>query len=73
MLASVACEVAVVTVDHRQAGAYVAGEVEGGDAGTERKGGESVPESGYPIVKLSLPCVCVAANAWSASPACSSV
>jgi hypothetical protein len=73
MLASVACEVAVVTVDHGQARAYVAGEVEGVDAGTERKGGESVPESAYPIVKLSLPCVCVATNAWSAWPACSSV
>ena len=47
MLASVAGEVAALTVDH--------GQGEGGDAGTERKGGESVPESGYAIVKLSLP------------------
>src|SRR5215204_266062 len=37
MFASVAGEVAVVAVDHGQAGAHVAGEVEGGDAGTERK------------------------------------
>src|ERR687885_397216 len=28
-------EVAVVAVDHGQAGAHVAGEIEGGDAGTE--------------------------------------
>jgi hypothetical protein len=44
MLASVAREVAVGAVDHGQAGAHVAGEVEGGDAGTERKGCEDVPE-----------------------------
>src|SRR5947209_9438193 len=37
-------EVPVVAVDHRQAGAHVAGEVEGGDAGAEREGGEGVPE-----------------------------
>jgi hypothetical protein len=37
MLASAAREVAVV-VDHGQAGTHVAGEVEGGDVGTERKG-----------------------------------
>jgi hypothetical protein len=35
MLASVAGEVAVVAVDHGQAAAHVAREVEGGDAGTE--------------------------------------
>jgi hypothetical protein len=45
MRASVAREVAVMAVDHGQAGAHRAGEVEGGDAGTEREGGESVPES----------------------------
>jgi hypothetical protein len=44
MLAPVAGEVAVVAADHRQAGAHVAGEVEGGDAGTEREGGEGVSE-----------------------------
>ena len=44
VLASVACEVAVVAVDHGQAGAHVAGEVEGGDAGTEREGREGVSE-----------------------------
>jgi hypothetical protein len=40
---SVAGEVAVVAVDHGQAGAHVAGEVEGGDAGTEREGGDINP------------------------------
>src|SRR5687767_3727121 len=44
MLASVAREVAVMAVDHGQAGAHVAGEVEGGNAGTEREGREGVPE-----------------------------
>src|SRR5438093_11554881 len=38
MLASVAGEVAVVAVDHGQAGAHVVGEVEGGDAGAECEG-----------------------------------
>jgi len=38
MFASVAGEVAVVAVDHGQAGAHVAGEVEGGDAGTQGEG-----------------------------------
>jgi hypothetical protein len=33
---------AVATVDHGQASAHVAGEVEGGDAGTESEGGEGV-------------------------------
>jgi beta-glucosidase len=44
VLAPVTSEVAVVAVDHRQAGAHVAGEVEGGDAGTKRKGRESVAQ-----------------------------
>jgi hypothetical protein len=44
MLASVSSEVAVVAIDHGQPAAHVAGEVEGGDAGTERKGGECVSE-----------------------------
>src|SRR5947208_16250915 len=44
MFAAVAGEVAVVAVDHGQAGAHVAGEVEGRDAGTEREGREGVPE-----------------------------
>jgi hypothetical protein len=39
VLASVAGEVAVVTVDHGQACTHVTGELEGGDAGTEREGG----------------------------------
>ena len=34
MLASVPGEVAVVAVDHGQAGAHVAGQIEGGDADT---------------------------------------
>jgi len=44
VLAAVAGEVAVVAVDHGQARTHVAGEVEGGDAGTEREGREGVPE-----------------------------
>jgi hypothetical protein len=40
MFAPVAGEVAVVAVDHGQAGAHVAGELEGGVASTEREGGE---------------------------------
>jgi hypothetical protein len=44
MFASVAWEVAVVAVDHGQAGAHVAGQIEGGDACTEREGREGVPE-----------------------------
>jgi hypothetical protein len=43
MLTSVAGEV-TVPVDHDQAGAHVAGQVEGGDAGTERERREGVPE-----------------------------
>jgi hypothetical protein len=52
MLASVARQVAVVAVDHRQAGAHVAGEIEGGDAGTERKGREGMPEIVDPPPRL---------------------
>jgi len=44
LLAAVAGEVAVVAVDHGQARAHVAGELEGEDAGTEREGGEGVSE-----------------------------
>src|SRR5438552_10373164 len=44
MLASVAGEVALMTVDHGQAGAHVAGEVEGGDAGAECEGREGMSE-----------------------------
>jgi hypothetical protein len=33
-----------VAVDHGQAGAHVAGELEGGDAGTQGEGRERVPE-----------------------------
>jgi hypothetical protein len=44
VLAAVAGEMAVVAVDHGQARAHVAGEVEGEDAGTEREGGEGVSE-----------------------------
>jgi len=44
VLAAVAGEVAVVAVDHGQACAHLAGEVEGGDAGTEREGGEGVAQ-----------------------------
>jgi hypothetical protein len=52
VLAPVAGEVAVVAVDHGQAGAHVAGEVEGGDAGTEREGGEGVSEIVDPARRL---------------------
>ena len=44
VLAAVFGEVPVVAVDHRQAGAHVAGEVEDGDACTERERCEGVPE-----------------------------
>ena len=44
MLATVAGEVAVVVVDHGQAGAHIARELEGGDAGTQGEGSEGVPE-----------------------------
>jgi len=44
MLSSVAGEVSVVAVDHRQTGAHVAGKVEGRDPCTEREGREGVAE-----------------------------
>jgi hypothetical protein len=44
MFASGAREVAVMPVDHGQARPHVAGEVEGGDAGTERERREGVSE-----------------------------
>ena len=42
--ASVAGEVAVVAVDHREAGAHEPREVEDGDAGAEREGGVGVAQ-----------------------------
>jgi hypothetical protein len=45
MLPGVASEVAVVSVDHREARPHVAAEVEGRDAGPQREGRERVPES----------------------------
>ena len=47
VLAAIFGEVRVVAVDHREAGAHVAGEVEGGDAGSERERGEGVSEIVY--------------------------
>jgi hypothetical protein len=44
VLAAVLGEVAVVAVDHGQAGAHVAGQVEGRDARAEREGGEGMAE-----------------------------
>ena len=44
MLASVASEVAVVAVDHGQACAHIAGEVEGGDASAECEGRERMSQ-----------------------------
>ena len=44
MLASVAGEVAIVAVDHGQAGAHATGKVEGRESGTERESREGVPE-----------------------------
>jgi hypothetical protein len=44
MLAAVLGEVAVVAVDHGQAGAHVAGKVEGRDAGAERERRKAVPQ-----------------------------
>jgi hypothetical protein len=41
-----------MAVDHGQAGAHVAGEVEGGDAGTERESGEGVSEIVDPAQRL---------------------
>ena len=52
VLASVSREVAVVTVDHGQAGAHVTGEVEGGDPGTECEGGEGMAEIVDPAQRL---------------------
>ena len=45
VLAAIFGEVAVVAVDHCQAGAHVAGKVDGGDAGTKRERGERVARS----------------------------
>jgi hypothetical protein len=42
VFAPVAGEVALVAVDHGQAGAHVARELEGGDAGTQGEGREGV-------------------------------
>ena len=44
MLATVAGEVAVMAIDHGQARAHVAGELEGGDAGTQGESREGVSE-----------------------------
>jgi hypothetical protein len=44
VLASVAGEMAVVAVDHQQARAHVAGELERRDSGSKRKGGEGVAQ-----------------------------
>jgi hypothetical protein len=52
MFASVAREVAVMAVDHGQAGAHVAGEVEGGDASTECEGRKGVSEIVDPAQRL---------------------
>src|SRR6266508_2713214 len=52
MFASVAGEVAVMTIDHGQAGAHVAGEVERGDAGTECEGREGMSEIVDPAQRL---------------------
>src|SRR6266545_2335693 len=52
MFASVACEVAVVAVDHGQACAHVAGQIEGGDACTEREGREGVSKIVDPAHRL---------------------
>jgi hypothetical protein len=52
VLATVAREVAVVAVDHGQARAHVAGEVEGGDTGTQGEGREGVPEILDPTQRL---------------------
>ena len=44
MLASVAGEVAVVLIDHRQAGAHEAGQIEDRDACAQRKSRVGMPE-----------------------------
>jgi hypothetical protein len=51
--ATVTRQVAVVAVDHGQADADVAGEVEGGDAGTECEGGKGMPEIVDPVRAMS--------------------
>ncbi len=43
-VASVTGQVTVMAVDHRQACAHVTGQIEGGDAGTEREGRKGVAE-----------------------------
>jgi hypothetical protein len=48
--------VAVVAIDHGQAGAHVAREVEGRDAGTKREGGEGVSEIVDPARWLESGC-----------------
>lgn len=52
MVAAVAGEVAIVAVDHGQAGAHVAEEFEGGDAGTQGEGREGVAEIVDPSERL---------------------
>jgi hypothetical protein len=52
MLAPVAGEVAVVAVDHRQAGAHETGEVEGRDARPQREGRERVTQIVWPPQRL---------------------
>jgi hypothetical protein len=52
MLASVAREVTVMAVDHGQAGAHVAGQIEGGNAGTQHEGSEGVSEIVDPAQRL---------------------
>jgi len=52
VLATVAGEVAVMAIDHGQARAHVAGELEGGDAGTQGEGRERVPEIVDPPERL---------------------
>ena len=44
VLTPIAGEVAVVAVDHRQAGSHVARDVEGGDSGTKREGRKGMAE-----------------------------
>ena len=54
VLATVTGEVAVVAVDHRQARAHVAGEFEGGDAGTESEGREGASLRAVPLQARAL-------------------
>ena len=53
VLAAVAGEVPVVAVDHGQAGAHVAGELEGRDAGTKGEGREGVAQIVDPPERLN--------------------